>query len=290
MNMRIEHPILVLKKLAAILLGTFIYSAGISLFLDPNSIAPGGVVGISVILSHAVGMPTGTWYFLINIPIIILGWWKFGSRFISYCFYAVALNSVFTNILRLLPPVTDNLLLAAIAGSILIGCGIGIVLKVGATTGGTDIIIKVLRRRFKAIKTSTLFLLIDMSIVAASGITFRDFNTAMYAFIAVVLNEKVLDYVLYGRDEAKLIYIVSKTPKSIVERIIKDLEIGATILTGQGAYSREEKQVIMCVIKKQQAPHLEQVIIEEDKDAFMIVSSASEIYGEGYKNILSDKL
>lgn len=280
----------VLKKLTIILLGTFIYSCGISLFLDPNSIAPGGVVGISVILSHTVGLPTGTWYFLMNIPIVILGWWKFGSRFIVYCFYAVVLNSTFTNMLSVLPPVTENLLLAAIAGSILIGTGIGLVLKVGATTGGMDIIIKVLRRRFKAIKTSTLFLVIDMTIVAVSGIVFRDFNTAMYALIAVALHERVLDYVLYGKDEAKLIYIVSQNPKPILDRIIKELEISATILTGQGAFSREKKQLILCVLKKPLAPKLEEIIKQEDTTAFMIVSSASEIYGEGYKNILAEKL
>lgn len=279
-----------LKKLGIILIGTFLYSAGIGLFLDPNELAPGGVVGISVIISHALGGSTGTWYFLLNIPITLLGLWKFGGKFIIFSFYAITLNSIFTNLFSLFPAVTTNPLLAAIAGSLLIGTGIGIVLRTGSTTGGTDIIIKVLRRRYPAIKTSTFFLTIDLTIVAISGLVFRDFNIAMYAFITVALHGRVLDYVLYGSDEARLIYIVSDKSNALLERILEELEIGATILRGHGAYSKSEKDIIMCVIRKRNAPHLEEIVKQEDSRAFMIISNASEIYGEGYKNILVEKM
>jgi len=278
------------KKLFTILIGTFIYSAGISLFLDPNELAPGGVVGIAVIISHVLGGATGSWYFLINIPIILLGWWKFGGKFIIYSFYAIALNSIFTNLFALFPAVTDNLLLASIAGSIMIGTGIGIVLKIGATTGGMDIVIKILRKKYRFIRTSTFFLCIDIVIVAASGFAFKDFDTAMYAFITVIMNGKVLDFVLYGNDEARLIYIVSNKPDRLLKRILEELDIGATILKGRGAYSRNEKEIIMCVLKKHVTPKLEEIIKQEDEKAFMIVSSANEIYGEGYKNILLEKV
>lgn len=279
-----------IKKLLIILFGTFIYSAGIGLFLDPNELAPGGVVGLSVILSHSVGGDTGTLYFLLNVPIVILGWWKFGSRFIGYSFYAIVLNSIFTNMFSTFPSITDNLLLAAIAGSLLVGTGLGVVLRAGSTTGGMDIVIKVLRKKYPAIKTSTFFITIDIIIVAISGIVFQDFNIAMYAFITVVLNGRVMDYILYGRDEARLIYIVSEKYDSLLKRILEEMEIGATILIGQGAYSRKQKDIIMCVVKKRGAPRLQEIVKEEDKEAFMIITSASEIYGEGYKNILMDKV
>ena len=279
-----------LRKLSVILVGTFLYSAGISLYLDPKELAPAGVVGLSVIASHTLGGPTGTWYFLINIPITLLGWWKFGGKFIIFSFYAVTLNSIFTNLFSLFPPVTTNLFLASVAGSLLIGTGIGLVLRTGATTGGMDIIIKILRRRYPSIKTSTLFLTIDLIIVAFSGFVFRDFNIAMYAFITIALNGRVLDYVLYGSDEAKLIYIVSDKSNKLLERILEELEIGATILSGHGAYSKTEKDIIMCVVKKRSAPRLEEIVKQEDSHAFMIISRASEIYGEGYKNILMDKM
>ncbi|MGN0153606.1 MAG: YitT family protein [Lachnospiraceae bacterium] len=281
---------LILRKLLVILVGTSIYSAGISLFLDPNELAPGGVVGLSVIASHSLGGATGTWYFLINVPIVLLGWWKFGGKFIIYSFYAIALNSTFTNVFGMFPRITDNLLLAAIAGSILVGTGIGLVLKVGATTGGMDIIIKIIKRKYPAIKTSTLFITIDIIIVTISGFVFRDFNIAMYAFITVVLNGKVMDYILYGSDEARLIYIVSDKPSQMLERILKEMDIGATILTGKGGYSNQEKQIIMCVVKKRGAPMLQEIVRQEDERAFMVITSANEIYGEGYKNILSERV
>lgn len=278
------------KKILVILLGTCIYSAGVGLFLDPNELAPGGVVGLSVVLSHSVGGATGSWYFILNIPIILLGWWKFGGKFIIYSFYAISLNSIFTNLFSVFPMITDNLLLAAIAGSVLMGTGIGLVLRIGATTGGMDIVIRLIRRRFPAIKTSTLFIVIDIIIVAISGFVFRDFNIAMFAFITVVLNGRVMDYILYGSDEAGLIYIVSNESSRILSRILEDLEVGATILTGKGAYSSQEKQIIMCVIKKRRIPRLEEIVKQEDSRAFMIVTSASEIYGEGYKNISAEQL
>lgn len=278
------------RKILFILVGCFFYAAGIGLFLDPNMLAPGGVVGISVILSHSLGGDTGTWYFLLNIPIIILGWWKFGGRFIINSFYAIALNSIFTNIFSIFPAVTNNKLLAAVAGSLLVGSGFGLVLKTGATTGGMDIVIKILRRKYPSIKTSTFFVTIDLIIVAISGFVFRDFNLAMYAFITVALNGKVMEYILYGEDEANLIYIVAEQPEMMLQRILSEMDIGATILSGKGAYSNREKQIIMCVVKKRTTPILQEIIREEDPNAFLIISSANEIYGEGYKNIALDPL
>jgi len=287
---RIKNPKKLLKKIIMVLIGTFIYSAGVGLFLDPNGLAPGGVVGISVIVSHIFGGATGTWYFLFNIPIVLLGWWQFGGRFIIWSFLSVLFNSLFTNLFSVFPAVTNEHLLAALAGSILTGVGIGIVLRSGATTGGTDIIIKVLRRKYPAIKTSTFFMVVDVCIVAAAGILFRDFNIAMYAFIAVVVAGRVMDYVLYGKDEATLVFIISDKADSVLARILEEISAGATILTGRGAYSQNEKNILMCVVKKRTTPDLEDIVKEEDSHAFMIVTSASEIYGEGYKNILKERL
>ena len=278
------------KKLITIIIGTLIYAAGIGLFLDPNSLAPGGVVGISVVLSHTIGGATGTWYFILNIPLMLLGWWKFGREFIIYTFIAILSNSLFTNMFSAFPGVTDNPFTAAVAGSILVGTGLGTVLKAGATTGGMDIVVKLLRRRHPEIKTGTLFIIVDVMVVALSGIVFGDFNLAMYAFIAVVLDGRVMDYILYGSDEARLVYIVSDKPQELLTHILKDVEVGATILEGKGAYSSRHKDIIMCVVKKRRAPKLHELVKAIDEKAFMVVASANEIYGEGYKNISSENV
>lgn len=273
-----------------IVLGSFMYACGISLFLDPNNLAPGGLIGIAVILNRLLGLETGTLFFLLNIPVVCLGLWKFGPRFIGSTFFAIAINSVFTNDMAGFGVVTTDPLLASLAGSILVGAGIAFVFRSGATTGGIDIIIKIIRMKYKHLKTGHLFLSIDIVIVVISGFVFQDFNIVMYALIAVVVSGRVIDYVLYGGDEAKLIYVISDHADQIADRILKEMSVGATFLKGQGAFTGNDKKVILCAVRKNQSPKLEEIVKLEDKKAFLIISSAHEIYGEGYKNIYKEKL
>lgn len=267
-----------------------IYGAGISLFLDPNNLAPGGVSGISVILNRLSGIETGSLYFLLNVPIMILGIWKFGWRFMGKTAYAIVMTSFFTNYLARYGALTADPLLAALAGSVLIAAGIGLVFRAGATTGGTDIIIKVIRRKYKYLKTGFLFQCTDMVIVAVSGLVFRDLNIALYALIAVLISGRALDYVLYGGDEAKMVYIITGSPVEIGHKLMEDLDVGITYLQGKGGWTGQEKQVIFCVVRKQQGPQVEEIVKAGDPGAFMIITSANEIYGEGYKDLFAERL
>lgn len=273
-----------------ITVAALIQAVAISLFLDPNALAPGGVTGISIIFSKVTGIETGTLIFLINVPILAVGLWKFGLRFLLSTLYCTALTSGFTNLLAPYGPVTEDKLLAALAGSILMALGIGWVFKAGATTGGTDIIIKLLRIRYPHLKTGALFMMTDICIVTASAFVFKDLNAALYAGIAVAVTAFGLDRVLYGRDGAKLIYIISDHSAAITGRLLQEIDAGVTYIQGKGAYSGKEKNVIMCVVRIQQAPRAEEIVKEEDPEAFMIVTSATEIYGEGYKSYFSEKL
>ncbi len=267
-----------------------IYSAGISLFLDPNSLAPGGVTGISIILNRLTGLGTGTWILFLNIPILAVGMWKFGFRFIVSTIYCTALTSLFTNLLAPMDAVTNDLFLAALVGGALIAIGMGLVFKAGATTGGMDIVIKLLRLRMPYMKTGSLFLTMDAIVVTVSAFLFRNIDRALYAGLAVFITSIVLDVVLYGRDGAMLIYIISDHHEVITRRILEELDIGVTYVNGSGAYSGRQKNVIMCVIRKNLSFKVEEIVKEEDPMAFMIVTSATEIYGEGYKNIFSERL
>lgn len=273
-----------------ITLASITYAMGISLFIDPNNMAPGGVTGIAIILSRLMPFETGTLIMIINIPIILLGMWKFGLRFIVSTFYAIVMTSIFTNIFASFGPATNDILLAALAGSVLIAGSIGVIFKRGATTGGTDIIIKCLRLKIPHMKTGVLFFITDVCIVTISGFVFRDIDAALYAGIAVVVTSVVLDVVLYGRDGAKLIYVISDKPVEITDRILAELDVGVTHLSGEGAYSGKEKKIIMCVVRKPIAPRIEEIVKEEDSDAFMIITSATEIFGEGYKSYFSEKI
>lgn len=268
----------------------FIYAVAISLFLDPNDIAPGGVTGVSILVNRFVPLPVGTINLLLNVPIVALGLWKFGWRFIASTMYTLAMTTLFIDSLSPFGAVTDDLLIASVLGGALIGVSLAYVFKAGATTGGADIIVKVMRTKWQHIKTNMLFLAFDSMVIVASWIVFRDLTVAFYAGIAVAVDSVVMDRVLYGSDEAKLFFIISKEPTKMKQRIMGELDITTTIVPAIGAYTKEQKEMLMVVTRKQMAPKLEEIVKDEDSGAFMIIASANEIYGEGYKDITRDKL
>ena len=279
-----------IKKYILITLVAALYGAGTSLFLDPNDLVPGGLTGIAMILSRFLPVGTGTIFLIMNIPIIALAWYKFGWKFIISTLYAVGCVSVFTDIFAGMPAFTSEPLLAVFMGDILIAFAIATVFKCGATTGGADIIIKLLRLKYPHIKTGKLFMIFDISVVTLSGILFHNIDAALYAFIGIFVMSAVMDMVLYGQDEAKMVFIISEKAQLLADKILVDLDAGVTFLTGRGAYSKKEKEVIMCVVKKSVYPKVEEVIKDTDPQAFLIVTHANEIYGEGYKDIFAHKV
>jgi uncharacterized membrane-anchored protein YitT (DUF2179 family) len=279
-----------IKKYVLITVGSFIYSAAISLFLDPNNLAPGGVSGVAILISRFINIKTGTINMILNVPIILLGLWKFGWRFICSTFYALLMITVFINRLAVYGAVTGDLLIASVIGGVFVGLSVAMIMKAGATTGGSDIIVKVLRTKWRHIKTNVLFLGFDCMVILASWFVFKDMTVSFYAGISVVVSSKVIDYVLYGPDEAKLIFIITDEQEKLKDKIIAELDITATIIPAIGAYTNTQKEMLMIVTRKQMAPQIEEVVKREDRRAFMIISSASEIYGEGYKDITRDLL
>lgn len=278
------------KDYFMITIACIIYGLGVAGFLDPNNIAPGGVSGLSMVINRLTDIETGTLIMIINIPILALGLWKFGFRFLVSTIYATVVSSVMINFFATYPPVTRDPLLATVIGAALVSISLGVIFQCNATTGGTDIIVKILRLRFPHLKTGRLFLICDMIVVAISAFVFDNTDSALYGAIGVIIMSIVFDLVLYGADGAKLIYIISDRWESITGRMLEELDVGVTFLEGEGAYSNEKKRVIMCVVRKQIAPAVEEIVKEEDGSAFMIISSAAEIYGEGYKNIFSEKI
>lgn len=277
-----------IKNFILIAAAALVYAAGISLFLDPNQLAPGGVTGIAVILNRLVYVETGTLYFLLNVPIVLLGIWKFGIRFIAKTAYAIVMVSFFTNLLGWMKPLTDDLLIAGVAGGILIAVGVGFIFRSGATTGGTDIIIKILRQKYRHLKTGFLFLCTDVMIVSLSALVFRDLEVAFYALLTVIVSGKALDYVLYGGDVAKMIFIITEKPEEIGKRLMKELEVGITYLNGQGGWTGNEKKVVFSMVPNRLGAEVQDIVKHEDPAAFMVVTSANEIYGEGYKDLFAD--
>ncbi|MCI8775338.1 MAG: YitT family protein [Lachnospiraceae bacterium] len=279
----------IVRNYAMITLMALLNAAAISLFIDPHNLAPGGVTGIAVIISRVLSVETGTLIFALNVPILLFAIWQFGLHFAVSTIYATVLISVFTNLLAPFGPATDDILLAVLAGGVLYAVSIGLIMKAGATTGGMDIIVKWLRVKLPYLKTGVLFFITDAIIISVSGIVFRNLDVALYAGIIAVVNSVVLDFVLYGKDEAKLQYIISDKADTITDRLLKELDIGVTQIEGRGAFSKKEKKVLMCVVKKPVSPRVEDIVKEEDAEAFMVITSATEIFGEGYKSYFADR-
>ena len=282
----------VLKTAIMIVAGSAIYGTSISLFLSPNHLASGGVSGISIMINYLTQIPTGIFIFCLNIPLMLVGLWQLGAKFSVLTLIAVFLTSRFTDLLSGFPALTDNTLLAAIIGGVVSAVGIGIVFKAGSTTGGTDIIVRIIRKKYKHLRSGEIFMCIDLVIVGISAIVYNNIEAALYAAISLYISSVTLDKVLYGADGAKMVYIITNRDKQdeIANRILEELDIGVTFVKGSGAYSGKDRKIIMCVMRKSRLPKVREIVEAADETSFMVVSPATEIFGEGYKRYDAEEL
>jgi len=290
-----KKPLNFIKKTAFMTAGAFVYAAGVAVFLDPHDLAPGGVTGIAVIINHFTGWYTGIMVLLMNIPLMIAGLIKFGKGFLVSTVWATVASGVFMSAITKITEVngylvSNDLLLCSISGGALMGFGLGMVFRQGGTTGGSDIAVKFLRQKYRHLKSGGLFIILDSVVVAAAGIAFRNLELGLYSGVAVFVCSLAFNAVLYGTDTARLVYIVSENPEKIARRLLVELDIGVTYVQGSGGYTNQEKLVIMCASKKRVFPQVKQIVREEDVRAFMIVTSANEIYGEGFKSNITSEL
>lgn len=282
----------VVKKIFRYVFITFtaaLYAVGIALFLNPNNLAPGGISGIAIILKKMFpGLPgVGMLILLINIPILAVGIKKFGIKFILSTMYSLIVSSVLIDILPIVfnvNGVTDNKMLASVIGGATFGLGMGLMFRLDTTTGGLDIIVKIIKQRKPHLKTGQIYFLLDVVILAASAMAFKDVEVALYAAIAIYVSMVVMDRAIYGGDEATLVYIISEKRELIARRMMKEVNVGATVIQAKGAYSNETTEVIMCVMKKQTLVKVRNILKQTDSGAFMIVSSANEVFGQGFKD------
>ena len=281
-------------QLVTISLGCVAYASGLILFLNPNDLAPGGVSGVSIMLSRFIPVEVGTLILVFNIPLLITAFIKFGAKFTAMTAFATVLSSTIMDLLEaFLPPdyaVTRDKLLAGIFGGTLMALGMGVIFRAGGTTGGSDIIIRLLRRKFRHLKTSTIFLITDCIIVGISALVFGNIEAALYAGIALAVNSSVLDFVLYGSNGARMIFIVTEHPDEINTVLTEKVNTGSTVIKGEGAYTGREKTILMVVAKKHRFPKIRDAVGAADPNSFMIVSSASEIFGNGYLSIFANEL
>ena len=274
---------------AKIVIGAAFYAAGFQFFLYPNAITTGGLTGVAMIINYLTGLPVGVLTIVMNIPLFIYSWKKFGLQFIIASLVGTVLSSVFVDVFAVTHiEVTHEPLLGAIYGGIIKGFGLGVVYHTGATTGGVDIPAKFLRRKYQHINFSTFILAMDVVIITAFAVIFKRYDSAMYAIICMFIASKVIDLVLYGAINSKVCYIITDKSDEIKDGLVNRLHRGVTFLHGKGAWSGEEKDVILCVIRQNQIVELKHLVRELDERAFVIVSDSREVFGNGFSYIGDD--
>lgn len=278
-----------LGRYIVITIASIVYGAGIALFLNPNQLAPGGVSGIAIILKEVFPfLPgVGMLILIINIPIMVLGAWKFGIKFVLSTIYTLVVSSVVIDILPTLThitSVTSDMMLASVIGGGLFGVAMGVMFRMETTTGGMDVIVKIVKQKRPHMKTGQIYMLLDVVVLVASALAFHNIEVALFAAVAIYVSSVVMDKAIYGGDEATLVYIISNRRKIIAVRMMQELNVGVTMMKGMGAYSNVSTEIIMCVMRKQTLTKVRNILKEVDPEAFMIVSSANEVFGEGFKS------
>ena len=268
------------------------YALGFVWCYVPNGIAFGGITGVAQIINHLIpALPIGATVIMLNIPLFLLGWKLIGGRLLVSSLYAMAVSSLFID---LLTPLREwepmEPLLACIFGGLSLGLSLGLIFQQGATTGGTDLLARLLKLKLAWLPMGKLLMGIDLAVIVAVAAAFRTLYAALYGLVALYISTIVMDGVLYGMDTAKVAYIISDRNQEISDAIVKDLDRGVTILHGQGAYTGAEKSVLMCAFKQREIAAIKSTIKDIVPVAFVIVCNAHEVLGEGFRDYKKDDL
>ena len=279
------------KSYAVITLGSILYALAYNIFYAPNLVAMGGLTGLGQVLNALIPvLPVGTTVFVMNVPLFFLGWKFIGGHLLVSSLYAMTFSSFAIDVMDMIyqfPPM--DTMLAAIFGGALLGAGIGLVFAKGATTGGTDLIARLLKLKFAWLPMGTLVLIPDFIVIVLAAIAFGKVESALYGIVSLFVTTKVMDTVLYGLDSSKVAYIISDSCKAITDAVMA-MDRGATILHGEGAYSGDEKKVLMVAFKQKEIVPLKEKVNEIDPHAFLIVCDAHDVLGEGFRTYSKDDI
>lgn len=263
--------------------GGALYALSVDMFTAPNGILLGGFTGIGTILNYLFSVPIGTAVFLLNVPLFLTAFHKFGFRFIVKTVLATFLMSLFMDVFALFVPVyTGDKLLSALFGGILGGAGLGLVFLRGATTGGTDILSKLLRLRFPSFSMGRMVLLLDLAVIAVSFFVYKRLENVLYSLVVIYISAQCIDLVLSGFSHDKLLFMITEKGADAVREITSALDCGVSVLAVRGGYSEHARQMLFCAVRAGDANRVAKAVQELDGNAFIVITEAAEIRGEGF--------
>lgn len=272
------------------LVGCVLYAVSVHCFTAPNHIAPGGVTGLATLANYLWLLPIGVVTMAVNLPLLLLAWKFLGRQFTIRTFVTVAmLSTVMDVVMPMIPTYTGNPILAALFGGVCSGAGLGLVFMRGSTTGGTDIGCRLLQLRYPHMPVGKLILAMDAIVLALSAVVYENIETLLYGMITIFTATQVIDKVLYGMDSGRMLLVMSDHPREIADQIIARVGRGVTFLQGEGAYSGQKRQVLLCAVRDPQYYRIKAIINEVDPNAFLIAAEASEILGYGFNPLNTKK-
>lgn len=273
------------------LLGCAIFALGFDLFLLPNELNTGGVSGLSMVIRELLGFGSvGVIQILINIPLFLLGGLKIGKKFFWGSALGMMSFSVFIDLFSVIPMPQTEPLLGALYGAVLCGFGAGLVFSAGASTGGSDILVRLLKLRYRDVPVGQICLCIDLVVAVLTGLVFRDVTKTLYTGITVFVTSRVVDAVIYRFDYSRVIMIITKEYEKVAQQVGLQLRRGTTFLYGQGSYSGVETKVVLTAVKRQQMAELKELVTQIDPGAFIIVQEAHQVLGDGFTKYSKDSL
>lgn len=271
------------KEGLILIFGSFVYAVAVEVFLSPLKISPGGITGIATALNFLTDFPTGILMLMFNIPIILFGFIKFGKFFIAKSAVAVILSSLFIDAIdNFYTPIFTDVMLCAVFGGALIGAGLGLIMLIGASTGGIDIIVKLLNLRLN-ISIGRAFLIIDGAVILFASFVYRDFETALYSVLAVFVSSKVVDIILCGTLDSKAIFIITDNEETIKKEITEKADRGVTVLPAFGGYTGRKNNILLCVARNNEINLVRNLVIKLDNNAFFFIVNAGDVIGKGFK-------
>lgn len=289
--MQMKKSVSVLVWILKITVGCMLFALGFDLFMAPNEINIGGLSGLAMVMVHWVGWGTvGLVSALMNVPLFFLGGKKIGKKFFLGSLVGTLASSLFIDLFAKIPAPQTEPLLGALYGGLLAGVGLGIIFIAGASTGGTDIVVRLLKRRYRNVPLGKIILMLDCTVVALTGIVFRDISKALYSGIALYVTSMVVDAVVYSFDYSKVALIISPHYEAVAAAVVKKLDRGVTYLDGQGYYSGRDTKVVLTAIKKQQLAELKELVTTVDPNAFIILQDAHQVLGDGFARYSADQL
>jgi len=273
------------------MIGCALFGLGFNLFLEPNGLNAGGITGLSMILVHLLGVGTvGTVTALLNLPLFAVGGLKIGKKFFFGSLFGMIFSSLFIDLFADLPTPTIEPLVGSLYGGVLCGGGLGIVFASGGSTGGSDIIVRLLKLKWQNVPIGSINIAFDACVAVLTGMVFQDITLALYSGVTIFVSGKIIDAVVYRFDYSKVALIITQKQEKVTEKIVKELDRGVTLLYGEGAYAHQPMKVILTAVKRQQLAELKQLVMEVDPNAFVILQEAHQVLGDGFARYVKDAL